>query len=134
MNKHTLIRQAVISSLKTVITDPSVRWYDGRPAVINAEELPAVVVYLTGAQPTGGMLDEDEWRATLHVEVFLKASSPDSVLDLWMENNIYPAFSDMPELTALVELVVADGYDYQRDEEMATWGSADLRHNLNYYL
>lgn len=134
MNKHTLIRQAVISSLKTVITDPDVRWCDGRPAVINAEELPAVAVYLTDAQPTGSMLDEDEWRAVLHVEVFLKASNPDSALDLWMENNIYPAFSDMPALFALVEMVVADGYDYQRDDEMATWGSADLRHNLNYYL
>ncbi|WP_313687568.1 phage tail terminator protein [Pantoea sp.] len=134
MNKHTLIRQAVISSLQTVITDPSVRWYDGRPAVINAEELPAVAVYLTDAQPTGSMLDEDEWRAVLHVEVFLKASSPDSALDLWMENNIYPAFSAMPALFSLVEMVVADGYDYQRDDEMATWGSADLRHNLNYYL
>ncbi|KGT87239.1 Minor tail protein U [Erwinia typographi] len=134
MNKHTLIRQAVINSLKEVITDPSVRWYDGRPAILNAEELPALAVYLTDAQPTGGMLDEDEWRAVLHVEVFLKAVSPDSALDTWMENNIYPAFSAMPALSALVEMIVADGYDYQRDDEMATWGSADLRHTLTYYL
>lgn len=134
MNKHTLIRQAVINSLKTVITDASVRWRDGRPATINADELPTVAVYLTDAQPTGSTLDEDEWQAVLHVEIFLKASSPDSELDAWMENTIYPAFSDMPALSELTEVVVAEGYDYQRDDEMATWGSADLRHTLTYYL
>ncbi|MBP2197222.1 phage tail terminator protein [Pantoea cypripedii] len=134
MNKHILIRKAVIDSLNTAITDASVRWYDGRPATLNADELPAVAVYLTDAQPTGSVLDADEWQAVLHVEVFLKASSPDSELDSWVENNIYPAFADMPALSALAETVVAEGYDYQRDDEMATWGSADLRHTLTYYL
>ncbi|MEW5290292.1 phage tail terminator protein [Erwinia papayae] len=134
MNMHTLIRQAVIDSLKQVVTDPSVVWFDGRPTAINAEEFPAVAVYLSDAQPTGGVLDGDEWQAVLHVEVFLKATSPDTALDNWMENSIYPAFASMPALSSLTENCVVDGYDYQRDDEMATWGSADLRHTLTYYL
>lgn len=134
MNKHTRIRAAVTHSLRAVITDPSVNWFDGRPATISAQQLPAVAVYLTDASPTGNTLDADEWQATLHVEVFVKAASPDSALDLWMENTIYPAFEAMPELSELVEMYAADGYDYQRDDEMATWGSADLRHILTYYL
>lgn len=134
MNKHTLIRQAVIGSLKTTITDASVSWFDGRPVTLNSDQLPAIAVYLTDSRPTQNVLDGDEWSAVLHVEVFLKAAVPDSALDTWIENNIYPAFSDMPELRALTEMLVAEGYDYQRDDEMATWGSADLRHTLTYYL
>lgn len=134
MNKHILIRQAVIDSLKTTITDTSVKWFDGRPATLNSDQLPAVAVYLTDSRPTFNTLDVDEWEAVLHVEVFLKATTPDSALDTWIENNIYPTFSDMPALNALTEMLVADGYDYQRDDEMATWGSADLRHTLTYYL
>lgn len=134
MHKHTLIRQTVSNALKAMITDSSVHWYDGRPAILHASELPVVAVYLTDATPIGDSLDGNEWRATLHVEVFLSASSHDSELDLWMENKIYPFFSSMPALSELVESSVTQGYHYQRDDELATWGSADLRHTLTYTL
>lgn len=133
MSKHTLIRQAVLNQLKGGITD-NVTWFDGRPVFLEEGDLPAVAVYLSEAEYTGDTLDEDSWQAVLHVEVFLKSSQPDSALDSWMESKIYPAMSSIPELASLIEAITPHGYDYQRDDEMATWGSVDLTFSLNYSM
>ncbi|MDA5480873.1 phage minor tail U family protein [Yersinia intermedia] len=134
MIKHPLIRKAVLDALKLGITDPQVTWYDGRPGFLDTGDLPAVAVYLTDAQYTGESLDENTWQATLHIEVFLKAISPDSALDVWMESNIFPVMSQIPALNSLVETCTPEGYDYQRDDEAMTWGSADLKYSLTYTL
>ncbi|MEH4660511.1 phage minor tail U family protein [Phytobacter diazotrophicus] len=131
--KHPQIRAAVLDALKDNITD-SVTWFDGRPAFLEVQDLPAVAVYLTDAQFTGAMVDEDQWSATLHIEVFLKADLPDAALDEWMESRIYPVLSDIPGLSDLIELMAPLGYDYQRDDEMATWGSADMQYSINYIM
>ncbi|AUU88810.1 phage tail protein [Enterobacteriaceae bacterium ENNIH3] len=131
--KHPQIRAAVLNALKDNITD-SVTWFDGRPAFLEVQDLPAVAVYLTDAQFTGVMVDEDQWSATLHIEVFLKADLPDAALDEWMESRIYPVLSDIPGLSDLIELMAPLGYDYQRDDEMATWGSADMQYSITYIM
>lgn len=131
--KHPQIRTAVLTALKDNITD-SVTWFDGRPAFLEVQDLPAVAVYLTDAQFTGAMVDEDQWSATLHIEVFLKAELPDAALDEWMESRIYPVLSDIPGLSDLIELMAPLGYDYQRDDEMATWGSADMQYSITYIM
>ncbi|SFF37006.1 Phage minor tail protein U [Phytobacter palmae] len=131
--KHPQIRAAVLNALKDNITD-SVTWFDGRPAFLEVQDLPAVAVYLTDAQFTGAMVDEDQWSATLHIEVFLKADLPDAALDEWMESRIYPVLSDIPGLSDLIELMAPLGYDYQRDDEMATWGSADMQYSITYIM
>jgi len=133
MSKHTQIRQAVTSQLQREITEP-VTWFDGRPAFLDEQDLPAVAVYLSDAEYTGDTLDEDSWQAALHVEVFLKSAQPDSALDSWMESHIYPALSNTPTLDTLIETMTPQGYDYQRDEEMATWGSVDLTYLLTYSM
>lgn len=133
MSKHTQIRQAVTSQLQREITEP-VTWFDGRPAFLDEQDLPAVAVYLSDAEYTGDTLDEDSWQAALHVEVFLKSAQPDSALDSWMESHIYPALSNIPTLVTLIETMTPQGYDYQRDEEMATWGSVDLTYLLTYSM
>lgn len=133
MNKHSAIRAAVLAKLKSDITD-SVTWFDGRPVFLEEHDLPAVAVYLSDAEYTGATLDEDAWQAVLHVEVFLKASNPDSALDGWMEDKIYPAMTAIPGLDALIEAIFPQGYDYQRDDEMATWGSVDLTYSLTYSM
>jgi hypothetical protein len=102
--KHPQIRAAVLNALKDNITD-SVTWFDGRPAFLEVQDLPAVAVYLTDAQFTGAMVDEDQWSATLHIEVFLEADLPDAALDEWMESRIYPVLSDIPGLSDLIELM-----------------------------
>jgi len=131
--KHPQIRAAVLNALKDNITD-SVTWFDGRPAFLEVQDLPAVAVYLTDAQFSGAMVDEDQWSATLHIEVFLKADLPDAALDEWMESRIYPVLSDIPGLSDLIELMAPLGYDYQRDDEMATWGSADMQYSITYIM
>lgn len=131
--KHPLIRKAVLDALKAGNAQ-AVIWFDGRPSVLDAQDLPAVAVYLTDAESSGESVDEDMWRATLHIEVFLKGDDTDSALDEWMENNIYPVMASIPTLSGVLETMSARGYDYQRDDEMATWGSADLQYSISYVM
>ena len=133
MNRHSAIRAAILAKLKTDISD-TVTWFDGRPAFLEEQDLPAVAVYISDAEYTGATLDEDAWQAVLHVEVFLKASNPDSALDSWMEDKVYPAMTAIPGLDELIESICPQGYDYQRDDEMATWGSVDLTYSLTYSM
>ncbi|WP_312385479.1 phage tail terminator protein [Atlantibacter subterraneus] len=131
--KHPLIRKAVLDALKASAA-PAATWFDGRPAALDPQDLPAVAVYLTDAESTDESVDEDMWRATLHIEVFLKGDDTDSALDGWMENNIYPVMVSIPALSGVLETMSAQGYDYQRDDEMATWGSADLKYSISYVM
>lgn len=132
MRKHSAICRAVIDALTDHIGDIVV--HDGRLVFLEEDELPVVAVYLTDAAPTSGVIDEDQWQAVLHIEVFLKAVNPDSSLDEWMEDRIYPAMQSIPALAGLIETMSAAGYDYQRDDEMSLWGSADLTYNLTYSM
>ena len=133
MNRHSAIRAAILAKLKAEIPD-TVTWFDGRPVFLEEQDLPAVAVYLSDAEYTGDSLDEDSWQAVVHIEVFLKASSPDSALDSWMEEKVYPAMAFIPGLTELVETFTPQGYDYQRDDEMATWGSVDFTYLITYSI
>lgn len=131
MNKHTQIRRAVLTKLGS-LTGTAVSLFDGLPAFIESEDLPALAVWLTDAQYTGVMADEDDWQATLHVAVFLKAQAPDAELDTWMEEKIFPALEDVIGLENLIDTMTALGYDYQRDSEMATWGMAEITYRITY--
>ena len=131
--KHPQIRAAVLAALKRNITE-QVTWFDGRPGFLEEEDLPAVAVYLTDARASDDNIGEDMWSALLHIEVFLKAKEPDSALDAWMEEKVYPALGDIPELLPLIELMNASGYDYQRDDEAVMWGSADLSYSISYVM
>ncbi|HAS8352906.1 TPA: phage tail protein [Vibrio vulnificus] len=132
MRKHSAIRRAVIDALADNVGD--IALHDGRPVFLEENELPVVAVYLTDAAPTSGVIDGDQWQAILHIEVFLKAVNPDSNLDEWMEDRIYPAMQSIPALAGLIETMSAASYDYQRDDEMSLWGSADLTYNLTYSM
>ena len=131
--KHPQIRAAVLAALKRNITE-QVTWFDGRPGFLDEEDLPAVAVYLTDARASDDNIEEDMWSALLHIEVFLTAKEPDSALDAWMEEKVYPALGDIPELLPLLELMNASGYDYQRDDEAMMWGSADLSYSISYVM
>ncbi|MGI7011148.1 phage minor tail U family protein [Citrobacter braakii] len=131
MNKHTQIRQAVLAKLES-LSGETVTLFDGLPAFIEPEDLPALAVWLTDAQYTGVMTDEDDWQAVLHVAVFLKAQVPDAELDTWMEDKIAPAIQDVNGLENLIDTLIPLGYDYQRDSEMATWGMAEITYRITY--
>jgi hypothetical protein len=131
--KHTLIRQKIIDALEESI-GKDVMFLDGRPAVIEEEDFPAVAVFLTDAEYTGEELDADTWAATLHIELFLPSQVPDSELDEWMESKIYPALTDIPGLDSLITLMVPQGFDYQRDDGMGLWSSADMKYSITYEM
>lgn len=133
MIKHTAIRNAVLERCRSTITD-DVTYFDGRPAFIDENDLPAVAVFLDDARYTGNELDTDSWRAMLHIVVYLKATQPDATLDQWVEEKVYPVLNDIPELAPLLETMSPVGYDYQRDDEVATWGAADLSYQLTYTM
>lgn len=70
--KHTELRAAVLDALEK--HDTGATLFDGRPAVFDEADFPAIAVYLTGAEYTGEELDSDTWQAELHIEVFLPGS------------------------------------------------------------
>ncbi|WP_213715710.1 phage minor tail U family protein [Cedecea lapagei] len=131
--KHSLIRKAIIDALEKEIGADAI-FFDGRPAVIEENDFPAVAVYLTDAEYTGEELDADTWTALLHIEVFLPAQVPDSELDEWMEARIYPAISEVEGLGDLITLMVQQGFDYQRDDGLGLWSSADMKYSINYEM
>nr|WP_188246224.1 phage minor tail U family protein [Enterobacter sp. E12]MBD0817646.1 phage tail protein [Enterobacter sp. E12] len=131
--KHSLIRQKIIDVLEQSIVEKAI-FFDGRPAVIEEGDFPAVAVFLTDAEYTGEELDIDMWAATLHIEVFLPSQVPDSELDEWMESHIYPALADVPGLDSLITLMVPQGFDYQRDDAMGLWSSADMKYSITYEM
>ncbi|EAM6080561.1 phage tail protein [Salmonella enterica] len=133
MTRHSAVRQAIIAALKES-DDGTTTFFDGRPVVVEEDELPAVAVYLSDAQCTGADVDGDVWSAVLHVEVFLKAAQPDGALDEQMENRVYPALVNVTGLTDIIRTMSARGYDYQRDDQMAMWGSADLTYDITYTM
>ena len=69
--KHTELRAAVLDALEK--HDTGATLFDGRPAVFDEADFPAIAVYLIGAEYTGEELDSDTWQAELHIEVFLPA-------------------------------------------------------------
>ncbi len=131
MNKHTRIRHAVLAKLES-LSGSSAMLHDGLPVFIESEELPVLAVWLTDAQYTGGMMDENDWQAVLHVAVFLKAQAPDAELDMWIEEKIFPALEEVSGLENLINTMTPLGYDYQRDSEMATWGMAEITYRITY--
>ncbi|EAV3689125.1 phage tail protein [Salmonella enterica subsp. enterica serovar Eastbourne] len=131
MNKHTQIRLAILADLESMAGE-TVTLFDGLPAFIEPEDLPALAVWLTDAQYAGVMTDEDDWQAVLHVAVFLKAQAPDAELDTWMEEKIFPALEEVNGLERLIDTMTPLGYDYQRDSEMATWGMAEITYRITY--
>lgn len=84
------------------------------------------------ASPSGKMTDEDDWQAVLHIAVFIRAQAPDSELDMWMESTIFPALNDVPALSGLIDTLIPLGFNYQRDNEMATWAMAEITYQITY--
>ena len=129
--KNSDIRLAVIDALEGHIGADAV-YFDGRPVVFEESDFPAIAVFLTDAVATDEELDFELWQAVLHIEVFLSAQVTDSDLDEWVENRVFPALKEVPALPGLVTLMNIQGYDYQRDDDLALWSSADLKYTITY--
>ncbi|EDK9746149.1 phage tail protein, partial [Salmonella enterica subsp. enterica serovar Java] len=55
-------------------------------------------------------------------------------LDEQMENRVYPALGSVAGLGDIIRTMSAQGYNYQRDDEMAMWGAADLSYDITYSM
>ncbi|EOZ5476688.1 phage minor tail U family protein [Shigella flexneri] len=130
MNRHTQIRQSVLARLREQCGD-SATFFDGFRHLL-MRKLPAVAVWLSDAQYTGKMTDGDDWQAVLYIAVFIRAQAPDSELDMWMECTIFPALNDVPALSGLIDTLNPLGFNYQRDNEMATWAMAEITYQITY--
>lgn len=132
MSKHAQIRQKVKDAIIPYVT--GVTFFDGRPFFIDAQELPAIAIYLTDAISISDTLDTDSWQAIIHITLFLEAKNPDTELDQWIETLIYPALNTLPSLISLIDVMTSHGYDYQRDDDVGLWCSADLTYHIQYVL
>ncbi|WP_332127166.1 phage tail terminator protein, partial [Escherichia coli] len=59
-------------------------------------------------------------------------TGPDSELDMWLESTIFPALNDIPALSGLIDTLIPLGFNYQRDNEMATWAMAEITYQITY--
>ncbi|WP_237209056.1 phage minor tail U family protein [Salmonella enterica] len=84
------------------MTGAPVTLFDGLPAFVEQEDLPAIAVWLTDAQYTGLMTDEDDWQATLHTAVFLRLRLLiQSLISGWKKN--LPALEEVSGLERLID-------------------------------
>ncbi len=51
-----------------------------------------------------------------------------------MESRIYPVLGNVPGLSLLINNMVQQGYDYQRDDDLGLWSSADLKYSITYEM
>lgn len=136
MSQHNQIRQSVINDLSTEISDIKA-WFNGYPAVIDVgdadteSELPAVAVYLDVGETTGQDFENEEWTATLHVEIFEHATNDlEPTLDAIAEqiNQVihrnYKVQNTLSECHRL-------GFAYTRDD-VQPWGTLDLTFTINW--
>ena len=116
MNRHTQIRQAVLARLREQCGD-SATFFDGLPAFIDAQELPAVAVWLSDAQYTGKMTDEDDGQAVLHlsrIHIYSGAGMDRELKNLTLNISQLAALSGVHRQTAaarLQNLPVAGGHE-----------------------
>ncbi|HAU4371003.1 TPA: phage terminase large subunit family protein [Citrobacter amalonaticus] len=52
----------------------------------------------------------------------------------FMKSHVEPTMADIPALEGIVTLMNVLGYDYQRDEDLALWSSADLKYSITYEM
>jgi hypothetical protein len=49
-----------------------------------------------------------------------------------METRVYPAISGISALNGLITVMVQQGYEYQRDDSLGLWSSADMKYSITY--
>ncbi|WP_301553410.1 phage tail terminator protein, partial [Salmonella enterica] len=57
----------------------------------------------------------------------MRAQAPDTALDIWMEEKIFPALEEVSGLERLIDTMTPLGYDYQRDSEYLDDENADWK-------
>lgn len=129
MKIHSKIRQAVIDALRPHL--PKVKEFsNGKPSFTDIEsQSPAVAVFVSGVSPTGYL--DGTMKATLHVACFMKSAAREDDLDK-LTQEIYESGIVESSLTTLTENIAFTAFDYEQDDQMATWIAADLQYAITY--
>ena len=129
MKIHSKIRQAVINALKPHL--PKVKEFsNGKPSFTDIEtQSPTVAVFISNVTPTGYL--DGTLHATLHVAAFMRSASREDDLDK-LAQEIYESGIVEESLVSLTETTAFSSFDYEQDEQMATWIAADIQYNITY--
>ena len=129
MKIHSEIRQAVINALKLHL--PKVKEFsNGKPSFTDIEtQSPTVAVFISNVTPTGYL--DGTLHATLHVAAFMRSASREDDLDK-LAQEIYESGIVEESLVSLTETTAFSSFDYEQDEQMATWIAADIQYNITY--
>lgn len=119
MKIHSEIRRAVIDRLTAHL--PKVKEFsNGKPSFSDIEnQSPTVAVFISNVTPT------------LHVAAFMKSASREDDLDK-LAQEIYESGIVEESLSSLTETTSFSSFDYDQDEQMATWIAADIQYNITY--
>lgn len=143
MNINTLIRQQVIADLEQGLVDdeglPLIKaYFSGRGEPVTASddgeigylEVPAIAVYLQNGSATGQLMDGEEWRSSLVIEIMDLASNQlDDDLDVLAEK-VLSVVDREYTANGLLELCNRTGFSYSRDYG-APWGSLALTFSID---
>nr|DAR92933.1 MAG TPA: minor tail protein [Bacteriophage sp.] len=129
MKIHSEIRQAVINALKPHL--PKVKEFNnGKPSFTDIEtQSPTVAVFISNVTPTGYL--DGTLQAILHVAAFMRSASREDDLDK-LAQEIYESGIVEESLSSLTETTAFSSFDYDQDEQMATWIAADIQYNITY--
>lgn len=129
MKIHSEIRQAVINALKPYL--PKVKEFsNGKPSFTDIEtKSPTIAVFISNVTPTGYL--DGTLQATLHVAAFMRSASREDDLDK-LAQEIYESGIVEESLSSLTETTSFSSFDYDQDEQMATWIAADIQYNITY--
>ena len=129
MKIHSKIRQAVIHALQPHL--PKVKEFsNGKPSFTDIEtQSPTVAVFISNVTPTGYL--DGTLHATLHVAAFMRSASREDDLDK-LAQEIYESGIVEESLVSLTETTAFSSFDYEQDEQMATWIAADIQYNITY--
>lgn len=129
MKIHSEIRQAVINALKPHL--PKVKEFsNGKPSFTDIDtQSPTVAVFISNVTPTGYL--DGTLHATLHVAAFMRSASREDDLDK-LAQEIYESGIVEESLSSLTETTAFSSFDYEQDEQMATWIAADIQYNITY--
>ena len=121
--------QAVINALKPHL--PKVKEFsNGKPSFTDIEtQSPTVAVFISNVTPTGYL--DGTLQATLHVAAFMRSASREDDLDK-LAQEIYESGIVEESLSSLTETTAFSSFDYEQDEQMATWIAADIQYNITY--
>ncbi|GAB4592110.1 phage minor tail protein [Edwardsiella tarda] len=134
MSVITKIRSIVVDALIPAVNNKKgVVVFDGLPAYIDENtELPAIAVHISDIKPSGEYLDEDLWRATLHITVLEQMGTPDSELDDWVSNIVIPVIDECGALARRCCSIDYSGMEYPRNDASAPCSVVDVLYDITY--